>query len=269
MQTYQLIIPVSIILLCGCQQAREQVIDNPVDLEKDSIYYEIKAFNREYGDCQIDTSAYCTRVSFTYPVFGSEKYAGQASAINNTIQRSLLKEFYPDTIENKSIEAFADQFIDDYKEIKASFGEAFGWYANMNGTVLRNDSSTITVELKSDLYTGGAHGNITVKYLNFNPATGNIITLDSLFKRGYKEELNKIVEDRFRKTHGISPNADLSDEGFQFENELYYNAENFAFLADGIKFYYNNYEIAPYSSGPFEVMVPYNEIKDLIRKDQE
>ncbi len=32
-------------------------------------------------------------------------------------------------------------------------------------------------------------------------------------------------------------------------------------------FYFNPYEIAPYSMGPTEILIPYDEIKNIIKED--
>lgn len=262
------------IFVVGCEQpsreASTKELKDQVDQKEqsDSLYYELSTFYKEYGDCTMDSAVYCTRINLNYPQFEAEANKKPVTKINEQIETHMIDQFFPETTENKSVELFADQFISDYKEIKAAFGEAFGWYAKMDGKVLRNDTTVVTIELTADLYTGGAHGNVTVQYMNFDPNTGSKIVFDSLFKPGYDAKLNEIVEKEFRQKHALSPDTDLSDEGFQFENEQYYNKDNFALLPDGIKFYYNNYEIAPYSSGPSEVVVRYEKLKDIMRGGQ-
>lgn len=262
---------VAMVMLFGCEpQTKEETTETTTEkpkAEADKLHYEFTTFTREYGDCKNDSSEYCTRINLSYPEFNSEKHRAQAQEINEQVQSYVLNQVFPDTVENKSIEMFADRFISDYKEIKEAFGEAFGWYAKVNGSVVRNDTSIVTVELTADLYTGGAHGNFNLQYLNFNPKTGKKITFASLFTAGYQQQLNNIVEAKFRAKYNISPDKDLSDEGYQFEQGKYYNEENFALLPEGIKFYYNSYEIAPYSHGPSEVLISYDQLKGILKKN--
>ncbi|ELR68141.1 hypothetical protein C900_00717 [Fulvivirga imtechensis AK7] len=264
-----LLFAILLLLICiGCDQNTERNTDTADITDEeyaDSTYYEFTAFSREYGECGTDTSAYCTRINLSYPEFKFSENEAAVEKINATIEEHLLNQLYPDTVDNKTMEMAAARFINDYKEIKAAFGEAFGWYAKINGNVLRNDTATITVELVTDMYTGGAHGNVNLQYFNFEPNTGNKLPLSSLFKANYESQLNKIVEKKFRETYHISPDKDLSDEGYQFEEGKYYNPENFAILKDGIKFFYNSYEIAPYSSGPSEVFIPFKSLKPILK----
>jgi len=64
----------------------------------------------------------------------------------------------------------------------------------------------------------------------------------------------------------LNPEDDLEKDGGLFENKIAYN-DNFAVTKEGLKFYYNNYEIAPYASGPTEILITYSELNDLISKN--
>lgn len=265
-----LLVPLLLLICISCNQNNERNTDTSEITDEeyaDSTYYEIATFYREYGECKTDTSAYCTRINLSYPEFKFSENETAVEKINATIEAHILNQLYPDTVDGKTMEMAAERFINDYKEIKAAFGEAFGWYAKINGSVLRNDSATVTVELVTDMYTGGAHGNVNLQYFNFDPATGSKMSLGSLFQTGYEPQLNEIVEKKFRETYHISPDKDLSDEGYQFEEGKYYNPDNFAILKDGVKFFYNSYEIAPYSSGPSEVFIPFKSLKPILKKN--
>ncbi|UII27466.1 DUF3298 and DUF4163 domain-containing protein [Fulvivirga maritima] len=260
-----------VLLVTSCSKTEKQdtAEEQPAESKIDSLSYTFNDYTKEYGKCDTDTSAYCTRILLNYPEFDTEEHPSQATAINEQIESYVLNQFFPDTVENKSIAMFVEGFIEDYKEVKEAFGEAFGWYAKINGKVLRNDSISVTIELTADIYTGGAHGSFDLHYLNFNPSTGDLIDFESLFEPNYSTKLNEIVEQKFRETYKIEPGTDLGDEGYEFEDGLYYNINNFALLEDGIKFYYNSYEIAPYAKGPSEVFVSYADLKEILKKAKE
>ncbi|GAA0188116.1 hypothetical protein GCM10009122_45390 [Fulvivirga kasyanovii] len=271
--TYLIPLLVLAVFLTNCEIKNEQQTsateaqDSVAEDDTSALYYEFTSFIKKYGDCKTDTSAHCTRIDLNYPIFKSEQHPELTGQINNKIQEAVIDLVFPDTIENKSLELFADRFISDYKEIKEAFGEAFGWYAYLDGKVLRNDSLIISIELAADMYTGGAHGSYYLQYLNFDAETGDRIAFESLFVPGYEARVNEVVEQKFRQKYDLKPGQDLSDEGYQFENGKYYNDKNFALLPKGIKFYYNSYEIAPYSKGPSEVFVKYEDLKGLLKED--
>ena len=45
-----------------------------------------------------------------------------------------------------------------------------------------------------------------------------------------------------------------------------YIPENFLLEKEGVMFYYNRYEIAPYSAGDFSLTVPYEQINAYLKK---
>ncbi len=62
----------------------------------------------------------------------------------------------------------------------------------------------------------------------------------------------------------VAEGAALKDSGFTFENDLFTLPENFALRDEGLAFYYNPYDVAPYAMGPTEIVLSWEEIKDLL-----
>jgi hypothetical protein len=56
----------------------------------------------------------------------------------------------------------------------------------------------------------------------------------------------------------------LADAGF-FSDTIK-PADNFYITRDGIGFYYNQYDIAPYASGAFDIFIPFSELNDVLIK---
>ena len=83
----------------------------------------------------------------------------------------------------------------------------------------------------------------------------------------YVNALNKIVEPHFRKLFKLTSKESLNDNGFWFENDQFSVYENFTFQVGELLVYYNSYDIAPYSGGPTELLVPFEEIKHLLKRD--
>jgi hypothetical protein len=65
----------------------------------------------------------------------------------------------------------------------------------------------------------------------------------------------------------LADDADLKQAGFSFPGGNFALPENFGFASDGLIFYYNSYDIAPYYFGPTEVRIPYQEVRELLRPE--
>ncbi len=89
--------------------------------------------------------------------------------------------------------------------------------------------------------------------------------MDNLLKADYQEKLAGLGNKIFRQTRQVPDTASLSDHYFEFPEDKFELNKNYGFKKEGIVFYYNNYEIAPYAAGPTEIVIPYNEIQELIK----
>ncbi len=109
---------------------------------------------------------------------------------------------------------------------------------------------------------GAAHpGNMTVTF-NFDTQTGNVMTLDSLFTPGseYLKRIATYVQKDLKNKYGDS---DLIAQGAAPKAENY---EAFVITDAGIRFIFNQYQVAAYAAGEPEVLVPYVELYDVLSK---
>ena len=113
---------------------------------------------------------------------------------------------------------------------------------------------------------GGAHGSYSTNYLNFDPNTGHIIRLNDVFISGYKEELTKLLLNKLMKDVGVANLEELQEKAYLQWTDMY-PTENFFMGKDGVTFFYNIYEIAPYSSGTTTITLSYEELKSLIKEN--
>lgn len=113
-------------------------------------------------------------------------------------------------------------------------------------------------------YTGGAHGGTFITCRNYRLEDGSVVTLDNYFKPGYEKELIPVLERKLLQYAGCSSRNELDDHGY-FSNEPMFVPENFEIRQDTIDFIFNQYDIAPYSTGITTLSVPENEIRSIIR----
>ncbi|MFR9165895.1 MAG: RsiV family protein [Dysgonomonas sp.] len=82
-----------------------------------------------------------------------------------------------------------------------------------------------------------------------------------IFKNYSEKEITNLIFDGLRKKYGES----LKDNLFE-EEEIRPNG-NFRFATDGLVYAYNEYEIAPYTMGLIETVLPYSQINPLLKNE--
>ena len=113
-------------------------------------------------------------------------------------------------------------------------------------------------------YTGGAHGGTLITCRNYRLEDGSVVTLDNYFKPGYEKVLIPILDKLLLKETG-SPDREHLDEYGYFPEVPMFVPDNFEILKDSIAFIFNQYDIAPYSTGITTLVVPEDDIRAIIR----
>lgn len=162
--------------------------------------------------------------------------------------------------ENESTISLVDaiaKFDSEYAKFKNDFEESdLVWEALFDGEVTYQSSIIISIAINSYLNTGGAHGNMNITFLNFDPITGDLLKFNDLILN--KTAFEDVAKKHFKIATGSSGKTGFGDyffgEGFQLP-------ENIGFTDDGVILFYNVYEIASYADGVTEFTIPYNEIE--------
>jgi hypothetical protein len=169
----------------------------------------------------------------------------------------------------------ANGILEDWKEAlddnkiavgKEEEGDEIGmpFYQNDSMYVVVNTPKMFAVAINNEVYTGGAHGMYAVRYCNFDPKTGKMLTLDEVLKPNARAALVRIAEKIFRKENGIKPNADLEEAGWMFPDNVFVVSDNWYLSDKGLFFNYNPYEIASYAQGTIELKIPMADLKDML-----
>ena len=118
--------------------------------------------------------------------------------------------------------------------------------------------------IKTYQYTGGAHGGTFITCRNYRLEDGSVVTLENYFKPGYEKVLIPVLEKKLLEYAECSSREELDEHGY-FSNELLFVSDNFEIRKDTIDFIYNQYDIAPYSTGITTLSVSNDEIRSIIR----
>jgi hypothetical protein len=203
-------------------------------------------------------------ITISYPEFSSstpEKAA--VKAINSAIQQRLLTadEGEPPA----TVDQLAESFFREYEAaLKDNPEELGGWSLKFKAVVRYSDEDLLNLEIVRSVFTGGAHSTSDITYLVLSPKTGESINLSAFVPEEKSGELEKIGESLFRRSRRLKPNETLDQAGFQFEANRFALNRNFLVGGGGMTFCFNQYEIAPYSMGITEILIPWGDIKDLL-----
>jgi hypothetical protein len=223
----------------------------------DTLTYSYKTFKQRAADCGSKTDSNCTIVKFVYPVFNGQK------ELNDSVTHQLLA-LSPGEKPDTSLSATAKTFLNNYKLSSREAGNSVPFNLNGNIKIIRQDSSLVTLQVYGYSFEGGAHPSSYTTFFNWNTKLKKKITLWDLFKDGAQEYLRIKAEAIFRQNEKLSTEASLANNYFFKDNKFALN-DNFAITPAGLRFLYNQYEIKPYSAGVTNLLIPYLQIKTLLR----
>jgi len=188
---------------------------------------------------------------------------------NKTVEETLpdgyLKIEYPLTkyeVLNEAIKTFVDSEQKSFKEnIKGltTISSAKG-NLEINYKSYLSDR-IISLQFDESMDTGGAHGNFTTTTFNYDIKLNKILKTQDLFKdpNQYLQNISSIVKPRLK----------LELEKIQFQDDIWLeegagpkevNYKQFVCTADGITFFFNPYQVAPYAAGAQDITITYPEL---------
>jgi hypothetical protein len=179
----------------------------------------------------------------------------------------IIKDYQGDSIKNpvsnweKAFQSERDTFFSmfkrDYAEngVDAEFSNMMMMYETESSMeVLHNSPDLLSLAYTTYGYTGGAHGNYGSSCASYDLKKQKRITLDDLFKPGYK----KILGNELTKTAQKQFNTDKLDSVL-FVDRVEPNG-NFFLTPSGICFNYVPYEIGAYAMGEIKLYIPFENL---------
>jgi hypothetical protein len=130
----------------------------------------------------------------------------------------------------------------------------------MKYNVTLNDKCTLSTYYDQYQYTGGAHGTTLRLSDTFSLQTGNVIKLEDLFEntRNYKEVIIKQIINQANENMLKNPGIYFDDyKKLIIEN---FSDDNFYITPKTLDIYYQQYDIAPYSTGIVVFSIPYKKL---------
>lgn len=177
---------------------------------------------------------------------------------------------------------FLDQTMASMAEVDASNNAAFrnlaefatyfwkiskpGYQVVLEASIQRSDEDLVVVQLDSYIFTGGAHGLSTTQYINWLPKTDKILSLEGMLIPRKMPEFEQALKAQHALWLKTNPQAKENPSAY---NKLwpFVATDNAALMANGLAVTYDPYTIAPYSFGRPTLVIPYSDLKGILRPE--
>lgn len=201
-------------------------------------------------------------------------------SLNTFFLSACFGDKYMTMAPEEAMKKYTEKYVTDYrkdlepmykkdeqdKEDDASMEAWYSYYKGIESHVQLYTKQLLVYRIDYNEYTGGAHGIYMSSFLNMNLQTLSPIRLDDLFVNDYSEALTDLLWNQLMADNKVTSRQELEDMGYVTTGNLE-PTENFYLGKEGITFYYNVYDIAPYVMGPVKITLPYEMMQHLLSDD--
>lgn len=217
-------------------------------------------------------------INFAYAVQSSD--VKLKDSLNTFFLSACFGDKYMTMAPEEAVKKYTEKYVNDYlkdlepmyqkdeqeKEDNATMGAWYSYYKGIEGHVQLYIKDLLIYRVDYNEYTGGAHGIYSSTFLNMDLRTLSPIRLEDLFVSEYEEALTDLLWNQLMADNKVATHQELEDMGYATTGDLK-PTENFYLSKEGITFYYNVYEIAPYVMGPVKITLPYEVMQHLLSDD--
>ena len=217
-------------------------------------------------------------IDFTYPTHSTDELL--LDTLNFYFLRACFGDKYSNEKPQEAVNRYVSNYINTYRsdleplyqqdekdiEDGSEVASWYSYYKNIESGVQYYDNGLLVYKTHFNEYTGGAHGNYATTYLNIDLSLMRPLMLDDVFVGDYQESITNMIWANLMSEHKAKTREELEEMGFGSTGEIA-PIENFYLDNKGITFFYNVYEITPYSMGPVSVTLPYNQIEHWLNSN--
>jgi hypothetical protein len=196
----------------------------------------------------------------------------QEKVIKEDLKDGSINIKYPVTksaLLNETIVNFIDAQEDDFKDNISGLGDISSASGSLDISY-RSYISDKIVSLNFDVNTdtGGAHGNLMTVAFNYDKDLNKILLTEDIFS----DQANYLVQ----LSNLVKPLLKIELEKLQFQDDTWLetgagalenNYKQFVFTKDGLTFFFDPYQVAPYAAGAQEITLPYQSLSSLLRPE--
>ena len=154
-----------------------------------------------------------------------------------------------------------EEALRDYAQRKESgYADSFGGHISESDLIVkRADSLVLSFLATSQTYTGGAHGMMAYRGVNFDAATGERLSLHQVFPDGV--QLVETVIEKLRTEN--NPAGFFDSMEATVADQIIHDKVSWVIGPRGVTFYFNPYDIAPYAGGIIATTIMFDDRPEL------
>lgn len=177
---------------------------------------------------------------------------------------------YP-KVKSKQLLAYTDDYI---KNKKKEFKEEISKEEPLNSSKyefkadykVTDNNNILGLHLNISEYTGGAHHVRYDKSYYYNKESDEIVSIKDFLEKDTSLDKLANLSYYYVMKYSDDNNLNFDKEGVKegLSSNLN-NFEHFNFIDDGLEFIFPPYQIAYYAAGEIKIVIPYNELKGIIK----
>lgn len=215
-------------------------------------------------------------LSFEAPIECSNKDALEAAnemiislSENGSLSGGDLKEMV-----KEYTKAYIMDYMEEGKDAIANYGDDMeatatwmSYEENCTGETKYNANGFFSYAVSLYSFTGGAHGNNSVKVGSLDLNTATRLGLASLFTDEKLPQVRSLLLQNLTKEQNCATTEELTEKGDFFDIDQIDVTENFYIDDNGVNFLYDPFEIAPYSTGEITITISWQDLLPYLRED--
>lgn len=211
-----------------------------------------------------DDSSFEVKIDVDFPS------KGIPSNVLSTIQEVLRIDIFGEAYNNKNSDSIAENYIadsfDEYLIEKEGMSDivdyVYRYQEFINGMVEFKNDHFLSYKWIQYRFAGGAHGLETTTFMTFDLANGTQITQSDVFVAGFETAVKQLLVKKLQE-YFLARGSDVNN---LWTDQITAN-DNFLITENGFKYWFNPYEIAPYSEGASCVTLSFEELNPWLRQD--
>ena len=184
--------------------------------------------------------------------------------LNDLLWSELVKKEFGENT-SKTRDQVVSEYQISFNDVKASLEKEpeIGFSRNSWMTFVLQKEKLATFAIGYYSYTGGAHGVEGNEYLTVDMTTHKVLTLSDIIDQKKLPEVKELLWSFY------TDSGRIKDEDTFTKKTDFDVSKNFYLAHDGIHFIYHVYEIAPYSEGEQDLVIPWVwlQIENLLTSD--
>ena len=202
-------------------------------------------------------------ISLDYPVKGAAEPA-IAAMTGSILHAAFDMEEDPGSVEGTALryeDNLKDEYFTENEDVQGVEVGVLTWEDRINGYFSGRSGYFATYMIEYYSYRGGIHGINTMTPLVFDTRTGETVPEEAFFADGYREPVTGLIQAHLPE----ALDGDEDSLNALFEPDLVGPNGNYEVTRDGVTWYYQPYDIAPFYLGVISVTVPWKELKEFVR----